>query len=99
MTSQAIKFELVTAIGTFEFKKHFNSDADPYEAMKNFESNNWKMLVDNENGIEYRVTFKYEDGDIQTTEFTGMNAGANLQASLDESDMVELQATINAYTR
>lgn len=74
-----LKIELVTELGKFEFKNHFNSNANPYEAMCNFESNNWKML-----GESYYIVYNiFEDGTETTTNFKGINNSANLAGYIE----------------
>lgn len=92
MNSQVIKIELITSIGTFKFEKHHCSEADFYQAMLNFESNNWEMLGE----TSYKVYEQYEDGDIQTITHEGINASCNLSAHFDEDYANELNAMYQA---
>jgi hypothetical protein len=68
------KIELITEIGTFKFEQHFNSEADHYQAMLLFQSNNWEQLGE----TSYRVHTRWPDEMVTSTTFSGINASAHL---------------------
>ena len=69
-----MEFTVITKIGNFEFKEHFNSTAEAYQAMCMFVSCNWRMLGD------FHYKLKTENGE---TIFDGINASANLDEYIE----------------
>jgi predicted enzyme related to lactoylglutathione lyase len=84
MKNEVIKIELNTEIGTFKFENHFNSAADFYQALLNFESNNWEMLGE----TSYNVFTKFEDGETTQTLIEGINASAHLAGFMDKETAI-----------
>jgi hypothetical protein len=82
MNCTPIKIELVTELGTFIFEKHHCSTADFYQAMNNFEANNWEKLGD----TSYILHLKFDDGVITQTHFKGMNNTADLAFYMDPEE-------------
>jgi hypothetical protein len=83
------KIELITKIGTFKFENHFNSTADFYQAMLNFECNNYQMFNAE---IKYKLFSKNGNGDIFETIFEGYNASCFLAGEFDEDVAARTQA-------
>lgn len=83
MKMTTIQIDLVTEIGTFKFAEHFDSTANPYQAMCCFESNNWEKLGE----TSYIVYQTDEDEKVWLTNFNGMNASANLSAFVEGTDL------------
>lgn len=82
MKSSVVKIELVSEIGTFKFEEHFNSTANPYQALCMFESCNWEMLGE----THYIVYNKFDDGKIHPTKISGMNASADLYGFVNDEE-------------
>ena len=87
MNYQVKVLELVTELGTFTFTNHHNSEANLYQAMLNFESNNWEMLGD----YYYTATLRFED-DTNTTEiYKGINASCEVSDLFDSEFATDLE--------
>lgn len=71
--------DLITEIGTFKFKEHFNSTADFIEAMWLFDSNNYEQL----GTMTYKLYVDHGDKIIETN-FKGINASANLSCFIKD---------------
>jgi hypothetical protein len=82
MNPTVTRLELVTDLGNFTFKPHFNSTADFYEAAVNFESNNWKKLGE----VTYKLFLGWPDNTETVKEFKGVNASADLSAVMESTD-------------
>lgn len=82
------KIQLVTILGTFTFADKHDEGVDFYAALRNFETNNWKMLGE----FHYLVTELYKDGKEIVTKLDGMNADTELAAYFDEEAADALDA-------
>ncbi len=77
---------------TFKFANHWNADADFYQSLVLFESNNYSIL----GTTSYEVITKFEDGIQTKTKVDGMNASAHLAAFFCEETADELNAIYQA---
>ena len=92
MESQVKVIELVTEKGNFTFTQHHASSADMYQAMLNFEANNWEILGD----YYYMVTVLFEDDTNQTITLKGINASSDLACWFDEDHAEEVNAFLQS---
>lgn len=76
MKYEVSKLQLISSVGTFNFKANHHSECTAYDAMRCFESNNWEMLGE----CQYNVFLMWNDGDETVEHFSGMNATANVAA-------------------
>lgn len=93
-TTEVVKIDLHTELkGDFKFEKHFNSTADFYQALQNFESNNWELLGE----TSYTVHLKFADDAVSQEKVEGMNASAYLAAYFDEELAGEIDKVIRGH--
>ena len=83
------QINLIAENGTsFKFANHWNAQADFYQALVLFESNNYSIL----GATTYEVITKFDDGQETTTKVDGINASAHLAAYFDEDLADEIDA-------
>ena len=88
MTNQITELQIISKLGTFKFKKQYETPAQMYKALCDFESDNWEMLGD----VSYKVFKLWSDGEKTHDTYSGMNASAHLACEFDDEHASEMDA-------